>query len=1104
MDTEENARRYWAFLSYSHADKVWADWLHKSLENYPMPRDLVGKPCPADAPIPKRFVPVFRDREELPTATDLGAVIARALRHARFLVVVCSPKSAKSPWVEKEIIEYKRLHGEDRVLCLIVGGEPWASDGKVGIPLDEECFPKAVRFRLGPDGNLSSERTEPIAADAREGKDGKENAIIKLMAGLLGVGFDDLRRREQAYQKQRVRRLQITSGVFALLFIAAVTAAGYAVSQKRAVQRTLSKADLQLAVQEREAGDFARCGACLARSLRSDPENSGAAMAAYSLLAHHKMHPPVGPVMRHPESVNAAFGSMDGKFIVTAAGKKVYLWSRPDHRLLGERVVDDSNVTALAPSPSGAGFVAGTSKGRLHFLALADLKSVRNPVDTASNGVRVLGWNPAGDVLAVGLSDVKTSQNDSGMLLRLTADGRELSRLKFGHLIPHSLAWSRDGKQVALAGPSPYFYVSMGDPANPELKELQSKFVVSGISFTEIGLLRVIDTLTGLSVWDTATGTISGRPKDLSPMPTELGFSPEGASFLGVRRSPSAYVYDALTGKIPTEPISPGFTVSAGIWLDNQHVLLASENGLAQERQIRPPALAGKLGNFRGTYPSISALSHDRATLAAVSVDDCVVRFVDTHSLKESSRPVRFPSKIHGMGFLADGKSLGALCWDGKFYQVEWRKALKFESSSEPLVAAVENSYSSMKSLRFNPQGTLAALPRDNGVMIIDCASKAVRNLIPVGEGVSAVAWSPDGSILATATGGQAIVFLRPDGNPASGHTTAKLNAPVHSLSWSPDGSRIVVLTNSDQVSFLNSTTGNPTAVSFQTGPACDFVIWVSDAWVLGTDMENITKLWDPESGLAVATLPKIGPSAMPPHALPDRGEVILSIDTGFALVPVPSMRVTPPWLPEFLEAMSGERLISEKNEPLIDPDAWLAPNAFPAVTAADPVWSPLRAWVLDGRADRPAAVGSDMTEPEAVKIRALADQAGEIDRMRKKMQDLWQGNDEAKMADAIQLLDEALKKDPDLTELHRIRLQLREVTKELELVRDSQLEIAAAADTTLIEALEAKTEAAKVLLRLVPPDPAAARKLIDEVLAENPAHTGAKEVLDKIPSEGK
>ena len=54
-------------------------------------------------------------------------------------------------------------------------------------------------------------RTEPIAADAREGKDGKNRAKLKLIAGLLGVGFDALRQRET--QRRNRQLFVLASGL---------------------------------------------------------------------------------------------------------------------------------------------------------------------------------------------------------------------------------------------------------------------------------------------------------------------------------------------------------------------------------------------------------------------------------------------------------------------------------------------------------------------------------------------------------------------------------------------------------------------------------------------------------------------------------------------------------------------------------------------------------------------------------------------------------------------------------------------------------------------------------------------------------------------------
>ncbi len=70
--------KYRAFISYSHQDKAWGDWLHKALETYRVPRRLVGR-VTRDGAIPRRLFPIFRDREEPPTSSDLGANISEAL-----------------------------------------------------------------------------------------------------------------------------------------------------------------------------------------------------------------------------------------------------------------------------------------------------------------------------------------------------------------------------------------------------------------------------------------------------------------------------------------------------------------------------------------------------------------------------------------------------------------------------------------------------------------------------------------------------------------------------------------------------------------------------------------------------------------------------------------------------------------------------------------------------------------------------------------------------------------------------------------------------------------------------------------------------------------
>ncbi len=195
------AFRYYAFISYSHRDQAWADWLHKALETYAIPKRLVGQSTAAGV-IPKRLTPIFRDRDELASANDLGRKVNEAVAQSANLIVICSPRSAASRWVDEEVLAFKRLGRSERIFCLIVDGEPNASElpGRAA----KECFAHALRYQLGADGALSSECTEPIAADARSGKDGKTNAKLKLIAGMLEVGFDQLKQRELQRRNRRM------------------------------------------------------------------------------------------------------------------------------------------------------------------------------------------------------------------------------------------------------------------------------------------------------------------------------------------------------------------------------------------------------------------------------------------------------------------------------------------------------------------------------------------------------------------------------------------------------------------------------------------------------------------------------------------------------------------------------------------------------------------------------------------------------------------------------------------------------------------------------------------------------------------------------------
>jgi formylglycine-generating enzyme required for sulfatase activity len=200
--------KYRAFISYSHADTAWAKWLHRGLEGFRIDKDLAGRET-ATGTIPKSLRPIFRDREDFTAGHSLNDQTLAALDASHALIVICSPSSAKSAYVTEEIRLYKSRHPERPVVPLIVDGRP--SDPNL------ECFPPSLKFELDANGEITAEPVELLAADAREEGDGRQLALAKVVASLVGVPSDDIFRRAERERRAAARRRRWVRGLVATL-----------------------------------------------------------------------------------------------------------------------------------------------------------------------------------------------------------------------------------------------------------------------------------------------------------------------------------------------------------------------------------------------------------------------------------------------------------------------------------------------------------------------------------------------------------------------------------------------------------------------------------------------------------------------------------------------------------------------------------------------------------------------------------------------------------------------------------------------------------------------------------------------------------------------
>ncbi|MDL2313559.1 TIR domain-containing protein [Desulfovibrio sp. OttesenSCG-928-C14] len=191
--------RYDAFISYCHGglDGLVAEQLHRLLESYRVPPAIAKKTGK------KRIRRVFRDRDELPTSADLSGSIEEALRESEFLILICSKRTCRSRWVLREVERFTELGGRDRIITVLIDGEP------------EESFPPQVRWRE-KDGRR--EEVEPLAADLRA--PGPKQSLkllrrekLRILAPMLGCAYDDLRQRG----RERAFRSALAGALAALL-----------------------------------------------------------------------------------------------------------------------------------------------------------------------------------------------------------------------------------------------------------------------------------------------------------------------------------------------------------------------------------------------------------------------------------------------------------------------------------------------------------------------------------------------------------------------------------------------------------------------------------------------------------------------------------------------------------------------------------------------------------------------------------------------------------------------------------------------------------------------------------------------------------------------
>lgn len=208
--TDLSSVRYDAFICYKHGpvDSAAALTLQRALENYWAPKGVSQKRKP--------FGRVFLDEGELSSCADLGQQIREALKNSGWLIVICSQDTPSSPWVQEEIDTFLEYHDRSRILAVLTGGDIAAS------------FPP--QLRAGADGKGEVFAPHAFCSTPQEAaRKLKGDALLKIIAPMLGTTYDTLKQRQKIYQLQRI------TAITAIFLLAAVGFAAYAANRSNVI-----------------------------------------------------------------------------------------------------------------------------------------------------------------------------------------------------------------------------------------------------------------------------------------------------------------------------------------------------------------------------------------------------------------------------------------------------------------------------------------------------------------------------------------------------------------------------------------------------------------------------------------------------------------------------------------------------------------------------------------------------------------------------------------------------------------------------------------------------------------------------------------------------
>lgn len=379
---------YNAFISYRHHpdDIKVASEIHRGLERFKIPKALKKRNIGS--------LRLFRDKEELPITSSLTDDIYRALENSDYLIVICSPHTRESIWVQREIETFLQTHTRDRVLTVLADGEPY--DVLPEILLHEDVVNPVT-------GEIQHKDYEPLSCDWRLKKhQAVREELPRLAAPLLGCGYDELRQRQRQYRMRRLTTL------FSAALIASLSLTAYFIHTSIRIQK--ANDDLH-AANEQILEANVKIQENLEQALRNQSEYLAAA-------ASERME--AGDRLTAISLALAALPSEDNDRPYVPEAERALSdalssYESTDHVIAQGAFTTDALVKRFIVSDDGTQIVILDARTVLTVWDTVTFRKL-STIDLSAYSVDEISYTGSGNILIA-------AANDSGMLLCYRSDG---------------------------------------------------------------------------------------------------------------------------------------------------------------------------------------------------------------------------------------------------------------------------------------------------------------------------------------------------------------------------------------------------------------------------------------------------------------------------------------------------------------------------------------------------------------------------------------------------------------------------------------------------------------------------------------------------------